>query len=68
MTTWHEAIEAFNDFLDEVYSDFEIAGMTYRPSYVLENTDPTAYRVMFHDWADSDGMDTDDLEGVCELP
>ena len=46
----------------------EVAGITWDPSHVLAEMDPIAYRTGFHDWADSEGIETDDLEDDAELP
>ena len=54
-------LEQYNDFLDEVYEDYEIMGMSYSPSRILEELDPIAHRTGFLDWCDSEGIDLDDL-------
>lgn len=63
ITTLSEAIELYNDMLDEAYGEF----MNLPASRILRETDPIAYRVGFADWADSEGIDTDDLEDDAEL-
>lgn len=52
--TDHELHERFDDMLDDVYGDVEIAGMTYPASRTLLRVDPIAYRVSFNDWLDSE--------------
>ena len=62
VTTWHEAEEAFDEMLDEIYEPVEVAGLTFNPSRVLYNLDPIAYRCSLLDFLDSEGIDTDELE------
>ena len=63
--TMSEAIEAYDDMLDEAYPEtpFDIPA-----SRILRECDPIAYRVGFHDWADAEGIDTDDLGDDADLP
>lgn len=49
LTDW-ELEEQFDDMLDEVYGDVEIAGLMYTTSRALSELDPTAYRCSFLDW------------------
>lgn len=63
-TTMSEAINAYDDMLDELYGEL----MGYAASRILREVDPIAYRVGFHDWIDSEGIDSDDLEDDAELP
>lgn len=47
-----QAIQAFNDSLDEIYPEVTVAMMTPIPaSLALERTDPVAHRVEFSNWA-----------------
>ena len=66
--TMSEAIEAYDDMLNEVYTWNVVAGINFAPSDILRECDPIAYRVGFHDWADAEGIDTDDLEDDADLP
>lgn len=59
-----ELYERYNDMLDDVHGDFM---GSYPASQVLEEVDPTAYRVGFHDWADSQVQDGELLEEEPEL-
>lgn len=60
-----EAVEQYNEYLNS--GEWATAGgMQFAPSDVLKALDPTAYRVGFHDWADAEGIDTDDLTGSWE--
>jgi len=42
--------EQFKEYLDEVYGDIDICGMSYPASQVLQDVDPTAFDVMFADY------------------
>jgi len=42
--------EYFDDMLDDCYPEFEIFGMHYSPSIVLERIDPIAYQVSMNDY------------------
>ena len=64
MNTMSEAIAAYDDMLDEIHGDF----MGMSASWTLRNADPIRYRVEFADWADFEGIDTDDLEDDADLP
>jgi len=52
----NKATKMYDDFLDEVYGDVEIAGLTCATSEVLKATDPIAYRCGFLDWLDMEGL------------
>lgn len=60
--TEHEALELFDEYLDEVQEPIVILGMTYEVSRVLKECDPIAYQVTFHDWIDFVG-DEYEVEG-----
>lgn len=68
MKTMSEAIEAYDESLDEINGSFEIGYLTFDASRVLREMDPIAYRVGFFDWADAEDIDTDDLEDDADLP
>lgn len=61
ITTLSELLEQYDDFLDES-GEFTVGGCTFRPSYILKELDPIAYRCGYLDYADSMGIDIDDLE------
>lgn len=67
ITTWSEAVEQFDEFLDEITGEVDILGMTFLPSRILKETDPIAYRGSLFDYIDSEGIDSDDLEGVLDI-
>jgi hypothetical protein len=41
--------EMFDEWLDDVYPTYEIAGIILYPSQILKNCDPIAYRVALAD-------------------
>lgn len=61
-TALSSAVAAFKDMIDEVYPEAEVMGLNYLPSRVLDELDPVAFKCYFLDWADSEGIDTDELE------
>lgn len=61
-TTISETVDAYNEFLDEVYGITDIAGNLFDAHRVLEKLDPIAYKCGWLDWCDSEGIDTDELE------
>ena len=65
ITTMSEAIDAYDDMLDEVYAETPFG---IPASRILRECDPIAYRCGFHDWTDAEGIDTDDLEDDADLP
>jgi len=62
--TWYDAEQAFDEMLDGSYPVIEIGYLLFSPSEVLFNCDPVAYRTELLDWLDSEGIDTDELEGM----
>lgn len=53
----YELAGMYDDMLDDVYGDVEIAGLTYSTSHALKEVDPIAYRVGFSDWLDAEGWE-----------
>lgn len=45
------AQEQFDDYIDEATPEVKILGMDYTPSAVLKEVDPTAYRLVFDEFA-----------------
>lgn len=66
-TKMSEAIEAYNDMLDDVYGPLCIGGLEYDNSEAFKTLDPIAYRVGFNNYMDSLEVDTDLLEDDEEL-
>lgn len=52
-----EALERFDDFLNECWETVSICGYDYDPAQALKECDPTAYRVEFNNWLDSEGLE-----------
>lgn len=44
--------EMFDEFLDEAYPTYDVAGITLYPSAILKGCDPIAYRLAYNDWVD----------------
>ena len=61
-------VTQFDESLDESIPEIEIGCLTYSPSHVLKNVDPTAYRCGLNDFADSvfDASETDDYKALQE--
>lgn len=50
----YELEKSYDEFLDEVYPDCGVAGLSYSTSNVFKEIDPIAYRVYFSNWLDSE--------------
>ena len=61
MSTERDAIQAYEDMLDECYGTVEIAGFTFDTARALRELDPIAYRCGFNDWCDAEGINLDEL-------
>lgn len=46
--------DRYNEMLNEIYGDVEIAGIPYATSYALKRVDETAYNCGFNDWANNE--------------
>lgn len=61
--TISETLTAYDDMLNEIYgSPLEDMGIGSQASDILRELDPLAYKCGWHDWCDSEGIDTDELE------
>lgn len=49
--------DQYEEMLDEIYGDVDIAGYTYGTSYALKELDLTAYRCGLLDYVDSLGLE-----------
>ena len=58
--------EYFDDMLDDCYPEFEIFGMHYSPSVVLERIDPIAYRVSMNDY--ESGLESRNMKIMAHTP
>lgn len=67
MDTVRQALDAYDEALNEVHGPVMVAGYEFGTSRTLKELDPIAYRVGFHDWLDSEGIDSDDLTGWDEV-
>lgn len=52
-----EALERFDDFLNECWEPVKICGYTYDPARALKQCDEVAYREEFNNWLDSEGLE-----------
>lgn len=59
ITTWEEAKDSFNEFLNDTHSWPLIAGIEFAPSDILKEVDPVAYRCYLADYLDGEGIDSD---------
>ena len=47
----------FDDYLDELYGEVKVCGMTYSASYILKECDPVTYRCMKSDYESNYDLD-----------
>ena len=66
LITEAEALEMYEEMLDDCEGDIHLCGMTYRASEVLHSVDPVAYRCGFNDYVDSLTDDDIFVEGLTE--
>jgi len=66
LITEAEALEMYEEMLDDCEGLVELCGMTYSASYVLREIDPVAYRCGFNDYVDSLTDDDIFVEGLTE--
>jgi hypothetical protein len=45
--------DEFDEFLDETHEAYHIGDLTIRPSEILKQCDPDAYRTYLNNWEDS---------------
>lgn len=57
--------DQYNDYLDEVYGDVDVAGYSYSTSDLLRRIDPIAYRQGLSEYVD--GLDFDEIDEYVEL-
>jgi hypothetical protein len=55
--TDEELEEIYNEWLDEVYGEVDIAGYKWATSHAFKEIDPTTYRCKFNDWLDREVQD-----------
>lgn len=60
--------EEYENYLDEIYGDVEVAGYTYSTSLILQNIDPTAFRTGKNDYeAMYDLDDSAEYTDLCDI-
>ena len=47
----------YADWIDEIHDFVIVAGITFQPSRILRELDPTAYRCGFNDYLDAEELD-----------
>lgn len=52
-----EALQRFDDCLNEIHPVVTICGYDYDPAQALKQCDETAYREEFNNWLDSEGVE-----------
>lgn len=53
----YDALERFDDFLNECWEVVTICGYDYDPAQALKNCDEVAYREEFNNWLDAEGLE-----------
>ena len=66
LITEDQAVEMYDEMLDDCEGPVELCGMTYSASQVLREVDPVAYRCGFNDYVDSLTDDDVFVEGLTE--
>ena len=66
LVTEAEALEMYEEMLDDCEGPVELCGMTYSASHVLREVDPVAYRCGFNDYVDSLMDDDVFVEGLTD--
>ena len=46
----YQAIEQYKEFLDDVYPGITLAGSSFYASTILQDCDPTAFRIGLDEW------------------
>jgi hypothetical protein len=57
-----DAIKMYEEYLNDVFGNVNIAGLEYTTSYALKEVDPTAYHQGYLDFLDNEGITTDEDE------
>jgi hypothetical protein len=55
-----EALERFEDFLNEIYPPVNVCGYDYDAGRALKQLDPIAFREEFNNWLDSEELELED--------
>jgi len=66
----YELLELYKEDINDSVEMVNIFGMQYEPAYVLQECDPIAFHVGFHDWLDMqdncEDCDNNPIECDCE--
>jgi hypothetical protein len=55
-----DALERFDEFLDECWENAWVCGYEFTSSRALKQLDPTAYREEFNNWLNSEGLELEE--------
>jgi hypothetical protein len=66
LITEDQAMDLYEDMLNECYRRVEFGNLSYAPSTVLREVDPTAFRCGFNDYVDSLTEDGIFVEGLTD--
>jgi hypothetical protein len=55
-----EALEQYDEWLDECYQPYNIGVLEWTASQILKELDPIAYRTGFNDWLDGEGLELEE--------
>lgn len=53
----YDALERFDDFLNECWENVWVCGLEFTSSRALKELDPIAYREEFNNWVDQEGLE-----------
>ena len=74
INSWYEAVELYDDVLNDAYGCVSVAGLEYETSFVLKNLDPIAYREGLFEYVDSledengEPLDSDSWSDTDNIP
>lgn len=55
----NEAYELYDEWLNDLSGDVEVAGCVFDASRILKELDPIAYQCGFNDWMDAEGIEVE---------
>lgn len=55
-----DALQQYDDFLDECYGTINICGLDYSASVAFKEVDPIAYRCGFNDYCDAENIEIEE--------
>jgi hypothetical protein len=59
MITEREALQMYNEYLDEVYGMVKVGPYEYETSGTFKSVDPIAYDEGFRNWIDSENLEVE---------